>query len=151
MEQNKETVSSVTGQARNPLTMAMLFYIVTIGGIVSASMRTLPGNAATTEESIAWLCGGGAVVGFILGSVLGFVIFRKSSTLMAGAAIGVVVGAMAGGLALVETKNFLEISLLAFGGCWLLVVVMLLSTRANTGSTLARIQSESKATESPLK
>ena len=150
MEEETAPDKSTTLQARNPLTMAMLFYIVTVGGIVSASMRTLPGNAAITNESLFWICGIGIVVGFVLGSCLGFLIFRKSSALLLGSAIGAVVGAMAGGLTLVETKNFLEISLLAFGGCWLLVVVMLLSSRINTGSTIARFNPESTSDNSPL-
>ena len=137
-------------KSRNPLTMAMMFYVVTIGGIVSASMRSLSESAVATNESLVRLCSIGGAIGFTLGSALGFFIFRKSSALMAGGVIGTLVGTVAGGLALIETKNFLEISLLAFGGCWLLVVVMLLSARFNTGSSLERLTSQSTANKSPL-
>lgn len=117
---------------RNPLTMSMLFYVVTIGGILSASLRTLGGSSVVTTESLIQIEIIGIVLGVILGFGIGFFLFRKGTACVSGALLGFLVGAVAGGLALVEIDNFVEIAGLAFGGSWVLVVTMLLSSRLNT-------------------
>ena len=71
----------------------------------------------------------GVIIGFLSGAALGFYVIKGRLSTVVAACLGILVGAIAGGLSLVQGKYFLEISLIAFAGCWLLVVVMLLSAR----------------------
>ncbi len=71
----------------------------------------------------------GIVIGFLSGLVLGFYVIKGRIAAVLASCLGILVGAIAGGLSLVQGEYFFEITLIAFAGCWLLVVVMLLSAR----------------------
>ena len=126
--------SSIHGQ-RNPLSIALLFYLVTVGGILSACLRSLVSSEVATTQSLTRLLVSGAIVGFFGGGGLGFFYFRSSRAGMMASALGLVIGIVAGALALVEGKFFLELLLLGFAGSWLLIVVMLLSARFQSTHT----------------
>lgn len=114
---------------RNPLSVALLFYIVTLGAIVSACLRSLVVSDDVTVQSLAFLIGFGIAIGFFGGVTIGAFYFKGFFASSIAAAVGVGVGGLAGALALVDGSNFEEISLTAFGGCWVLILMMLLATR----------------------
>ncbi len=116
-------------QQRNPVTVALLFYVVTVGAILSACLRTLVGDDTLTGESLQRVVLIGIVVGLLSGGILGFYVIKGRLSAVVASSIGILVGAIAGGLSLVQSKYFYEITLIAFAGCWLLIVVMLLSAR----------------------
>jgi hypothetical protein len=114
---------------RSPITLAFLFYLVTFGGILSACLRPLATNELATVQSISLLVGIGVAIGSFGGLALGGIAFRSLQAAAIAAAVGVVVGAIAGGLALVQTNRFTELGFIAFGGSWILILVMCLSAR----------------------
>lgn len=116
-------------EGRSPLTMAMMFYLVTVGAIISASLRTLANNEAVTSFTLAVMLISGAVVGLLVGGCVGFLLFRNWIAVVAGISVGLLTGTVAGALTLVNAENFAELVSIAFGGCWLLVGVMLVAAR----------------------
>lgn len=109
--------------------MALLFYLVTAGALISASLRTLVGDDAITSQSLGRLIIAGVVLGLISGVVVGYYFFKSRLAAFICSGVGIGVGAIAGGLAAVDGNRFGELSLIGFGGSWLLILVMLLSAR----------------------
>lgn len=117
------------GGVRSPLTMAMLFYVVTAGAIVSACLRSLVGRVELTSAPFLAVLVGGSTIGFFSGLIFGFFFFRSIKAASVSSCVAIVVGGVAGALAMVGGDSFFETSLIAFAGCWLMVVVMLVSAR----------------------
>ena len=114
---------------RGSLTVGMLFYFMTLGGIISACLATLVGNAALTDEALTRVLLITVGIGFLSGGVIGFYYLKSRKAALIGCCAGILVGAVAGGLALVRAEHFTQIMLIAFGGCALLMLVMLLAMR----------------------
>ena len=114
---------------QNPITMATLFYIVTLGAILSASLRPLVGNDQVTSGSLGIAFSLAAIVGILSGMGLGCFYFRRPLAIGLGLIAGILAGLMAGALSLVDSQHFVEISALTFGGCWVLVLCMAFSAR----------------------
>lgn len=112
-----------------PLSVALLFYIVTVSAIATACLRTLADNefatwAATTQTSIA-----ASGLGLVSGAVAGFVYRTRGLDFFLLPVVGCVIGAFSGLLLMVDEKYFTEVVLLAFSGCWVLIIGMLLVAR----------------------
>lgn len=114
---------------QSPLTITLLFYIVTMGGIVSACLATLGGNENVTVLAVAAALGVGATIGIKLGVFVGLFYFRRLRDCGVGAVVGAGVGLVAGGLSLVSSEDYWTVASLSFVGCWLLVLLMLASAR----------------------
>ena len=113
---------------RGPLTLAMLFYVVTLGAIVSACLRSLVGDNQVTSVSMTWMIGAGVVVGSVGGAIFGRLYLRQFRAGALGVFLGAIVGGLSSALAMVNGENFTEIMTVTFVGCWLLVVVMMVSS-----------------------
>ncbi len=116
-------------RARSPLTLAFLFYLVTIGAVLSACLRPLSADGALTTQSLtlAIVIGGGA--GSTIGFLIGLVWVRSQWLALVGLFCGLAVGAIAGALALVRSEHFLELVWIALGGSWLIVLTICLAAR----------------------
>lgn len=114
---------------QSPLTITLLFYIVTMGGIVSACLATLGGNENVTVLAVAAALGVGATIGVVLGIFVGLFYFRRVRDCGVGAGVGAGVGLVAGGLSLVSSEDYWTVATLSFFGCWLLALLMLTSAR----------------------
>lgn len=119
--------SASRARSRSPITLAFLFYLVTIGGILSACLRPLADSNLVTGVTLAVLIGIGIGLGVVSGAVLGLFFYRSLIVGLIGAGVGVAVGGLAGALSLVETQRFVELGFIAFGGSWLLIVIMCIS------------------------
>ncbi|MEM7557817.1 MAG: hypothetical protein AAF394_01715 [Planctomycetota bacterium] len=115
--------------AQSPLTITLLFYIVTMGGIVSACLATLSGNENVTVLALAAALGVGATIGIMLGVFVGLFYFRRVRDCGVSAVVGAGVGLVAGGLSLVSSEDYWTVASLSFVGCWLLALLMLASAR----------------------
>ena len=102
---------------------------MTFGAILSACLRPLASSEVATGRVIALLIGIGVGIGLLSGLLLGGLVFRSLLAMAIAAGVGLSVGAIAGGLALVETDRFVELGCIAFGGSWIMIVVMCLSAR----------------------
>lgn len=114
---------------RNPLTIAFLFYVVTLGAILSASLRTLVGDEQATSGAFGVAFSLGAMLGIVAGLGLGFFYFRSAMASGMGLIAGILTGLVAGAISLVDSRHFVEISTLTFVGCWVLVLCMAFSAR----------------------
>jgi hypothetical protein len=128
-EENFDFGSTERSGREHPITVALMFYVVTLGGIISACLRTLVGNESLTEASLQWVVLAGIVIGLISGGAIGFYVIKGRKAAVVSSCMGIVVGALAGGLAMVQGTHFVEIATISFIGCWLLISVMLLSAR----------------------
>lgn len=138
----KVSLDSSWSKQRSPLTMAMLFYVVTVSGIISACLRTLVGNQAVTTQSMTVVLLAGIVIGLIGGGLIGLVYFKTIKAGFIASSMGILVGGLAGGLALVDGKYFMEVTFIAFGGSWMLILIMLLSARFRQDATIASPDSD---------
>ncbi len=114
---------------RSPITLAFLFYLVTVGGIISACLGTLAGNPAATRESLEMammVCGG---IGMVIGFLLGLLRFRSWKLAAWGTLSGLFVGLIAAALTMISAEDFLQVNLIASIGGWLMIVVMCLTAR----------------------
>ncbi len=126
IEDKSQFVEAQPGR-RGPITIAFLFYLVTVGAIISACLRTLTSD--TTGRAIVQMVFIGIAIGLVGGGVVGVFYFRTLRFAVIGTLVGTVVGAIAGGLALVDNERFVELASIAFCGSWLMIVVMLVAAR----------------------
>ena len=126
---NHRSAAPHHSNTRSPITLAFLFYLVTFGGIISASLGTLAGNEAVTRQSLQWSLVGGGAMGAVIGSLLGLLRLRQLGLAAAGALSGFCVGLIAGALTLISSENFLQVNLIAAVGGWLMILSMCLTAR----------------------
>lgn len=112
-----------------PLSVALLFYIVTVSAIATACLRTLANNEFATWEATTQISIAVAGLGLVCGVIAGFVYRTSGLDFFLLPVVGCVVGAFSGLLLLIDAKYFTEVLLLAFSGCWVLIVGMLLVAR----------------------
>jgi hypothetical protein len=118
--------------SRHPLNIAFLFHALSASAILAACLRLLVGDDSVTQESAQRLFVGGVCMGLLIGTGLGFYYFRSKSYGFFCALAGLVVGGVAGMLALIRSAYFMEVMGLAFVGGWILVLAMLLAARYRT-------------------
>lgn len=71
----------------------------------------------------------GAGIGLFIGMALGLFMLRSFLSLIAAGALGLLIGAIAGALAMVEASHFVEIITIACLGSWLMIVFMTIAAR----------------------
>ncbi len=126
----EQALGSAHLSGRNQMTIGLLFYVVTCFGIISASLRSIVGDSAITSNLFSIALGAGAGAGFSAGSAAGLLYFRRKYSVFVATVTGTIVGLTAGSLALVQGDRFFEIATTVFGGCWILIVLVLGLTRA---------------------
>jgi hypothetical protein len=125
---HRSDISNVS-RSQNPLSLAFLFYLVTLGAIISACLRPLSNNAGVTVQTLQTALGVLGVTGLLLGFLLGLFVFRRWLLALGGIFCGLCIGLLAGALTLISSENFFEVMLIAAAGGWLLIVAMCLAAR----------------------
>ena len=137
VDQSKRvTRSAASGHARNPFSIAFLFYLVTLAAILSACLRTLLGESAVTVPLLARMIVVGVTMGLFVGGLAGGSYFKGWKAIWLGMIVGAAVGAVAGSLTLIQHAHFWEIVWIAFFGCWIMIVVILLAARFQSQTPL---------------
>ena len=120
-----------TGE-KNPISIAMLFYVLTLAGIVASCVGRIEGDVGTSRTTIWVATIVGSVLGTLIGSVGGGFYFRSIMGALVSLFVGGLLGAVGGVLTVIRDVHFLPMMTLAFSGCWLLVVLMLVKARFST-------------------
>ena len=115
---------------QNPISLAMLFYMVTVAAILLGCYRYIaPTNATGSQYLAASLLG--AFIGFFAGAAL---ILRKANPMIS-SALGMLVGASVGPVLCIRAVDFGSILLVTFVGGWLMVLLVCLAARKNSRQT----------------
>jgi len=114
---------------RNPISIAMLFYVLTLAAIVAACLGKLSMTEGVTKTALGAAAAVGGVVGLLTGFLGGSFYFKSFKAASIGLGVGLVLGAVGGVLTVVRGEHFLQMMSIAFAGCWLMIVVMLLAAR----------------------
>ncbi|MEM7473633.1 MAG: hypothetical protein AAF483_01435 [Planctomycetota bacterium] len=136
-----------TASARSPLSLALLFYIVTTGAILSACLSFLAGNENVTMVRLAIVLGVGGLIGLILGLIIGILQLRVAAAFIGGG-VGLIVGLLGGALSMIEPAQFTSVTTICFAGCLLLVASMLVAARLQHDPSLQRRESDVTGDES---
>ena len=124
-----ESSQTPLNEHRNPISIAMLFYVLTLAAIVAACLGRLSGDARVTYGTLGTAIGGGSFIGLLIGFLGGTFYFKSVKASLVGFAVGALLGTAAGALTIIREVNFVPMMTIAFSGCWLMVVVMLLAAR----------------------
>jgi hypothetical protein len=114
---------------RNPISIAMLFYVLTLAAILAACLGRMSGDQGTTYGALAAAIASGSFLGLVIGFLGGTFYFKSVKASLVGFAVGAILGGVAGALTIIKEVNFVPMMTIAFSGCWLMVVVMLLAAR----------------------
>lgn len=122
--------------SRNPVSISMLFYVVTLGAILSASLRGLTNNESLTSASVSAVLGVSSVIGLVIGVHVGIFAIKGWLGAVSAGVSGLLVGALSGALLLINQEDFTTTLLVSLLGCWLLTVIMLLSAKTRWQSAV---------------
>jgi uncharacterized membrane protein len=115
---------------RNPISIAFIFYLVTFASIIAAVLSRLTVNEQVTWQVLAASIVAGTVLGLTIGLLAGMLYFRSRKAALIGMGIGIPIGLCSGALVLVSDERFLANMAVTFAGCWLVIVMMLVSARS---------------------
>ena len=122
-------------ESKNPISIAMLFYALTLAAIVASCAGRLSSNQDLSKTTVAVCAVVGSGIGIAIGFLGGAFYYRSGKAALAGLPVGGVLGAIAGVLTLLKDTHYLSTMTIAFGGCWLLVLSMLARARfSGTGA-----------------
>ncbi len=121
--------SSSKQDQESPISVALLFYLVTISGIAAACVRSLTTSEFATWSATAQSGIGAGLFGLVSGIVAGFVYRSRGLDFFIMPIVGTIVGVFSGLLLLVGVEHFYGIVFNAFVGSWLLIVFMLVAAR----------------------
>ena len=124
-----ETRRAMLTEHRNPISIAMLFYVLTLAAIIAACLGRLSGDDHVTYGSLGAAIVGGSFIGLLIGFLGGTFVFKSVKASLVGFGVGTILGAVAGALTIIREADFVPIMTIAFSGCWIVVVVMLLAAR----------------------
>lgn len=113
-------------EQRNPITITLLFYLVTAAAIVAACYRYIDVESDSNFIQTIVASAIGAVIGAILGMI---VLFRRSSHVWIAPLLGIAIGIAVGPLLRIRLIHFGSLIGLSFLGSWILVVLMAVSAR----------------------
>lgn len=122
---------------KHPISIAMLFHLVTLSAIVATCARYLVLDEVDRLpiSGVLGLAVGGAVFGLIVGSIVAFQrpFYRWLSPL-----IGVMVGCVVSPLLLIPIDKHVHIVTISFVGCWVLIVFSLAVVRFRHHPSMSR-------------
>jgi hypothetical protein len=116
-------------ESRNPISIAMLFYVLTLAAIVAACLGRLSVSARVTSGAVVSAAIACSFVGLLIGFLGGTFYFKSVKASLIGLAVGTGLGAVAGALTLIAEEHFVPLMTIAFAGSWLLVVAILMAAR----------------------
>ena len=129
-ETDSESLSaSARTRSGDSVSLAFLFYIVTLAAIIAACAKLIIGNELATWPVVwtaAFVC---ALIGGILGTVFAYRQSRNVSGTSLGGILGAIVGILAGLVALIQPDRYLNLMGIAFGGSLILILMMLILAR----------------------
>lgn len=114
---------------RNPITIAMLFYVLTLAAIIAACLGRLSGDDRATYGTLGAAIVSGSFIGLLIGFLGGTFYFKSVKAALVGFGVGAALGAVAGALTIIREVNFVPMMTISFSGCWLMIVVLLLTAR----------------------
>ncbi len=114
---------------RNPISLAMLFYVLTLAAIVAACLGRLSSDKNLTSQTLGAAIASGTFVGLMIGFLGGTFYFKSVKASLVGVVVGVILGTAAGALTVIREVNYMPMMAIAYSGCWLLMVVMLFAAR----------------------
>ncbi len=126
-DSNTDKAASVAHS--DSISLAFLFYVVTLSGIVAACVRMVIGNEFATWPTIWAVIGGCGAICWLTGQIMAYQRNRTVAGTMIGGAIGALLGVVAGLVTLIPAENYFDLLNAAFGGTLVLVAVMLVLTR----------------------
>ena len=115
--------------ARGPISIAFLFYLITLAAILSACLRTLVIDETVTGQLLTRMIFICIASGLLVGGLTGTFYYRGWKAIAFGTMVGTVIGACAGALALIKNDRYMEIVWVAFLGSWFIIIAMLLTAR----------------------
>lgn len=135
-QSNDSEIAASVSRNRNPISLAFLFYLVTLGAIVSASLRTLVDDESVTTLRLGVCLAVGTMMGLFIGLGVGIFHFRRLHATVAATMSSMLVGVVSGGLSLVRGEQFVYLSVISFVGCWILIAIVLIAARFRTVASL---------------
>lgn len=124
-----EASQAPSAEHRNPISIAMLFYVLTLAAIVAACLGRMSGDQAATYGVLGAAIASGSFLGLVIGFLGGTFYFKSVKAALVGFGVGTILGSVAGALMVIKEVNYVPMMTIAFSGCWLMVVVMLLAAR----------------------
>lgn len=115
-------------EQRNPITLTMLFYVLTTAGILAACFRYMALEESGTSFEYAVSLGIGGVVGLLIGIAQ---LFRRNSYAWMSPVVGLLLGVAMGPLLRIQLTHFGTIIGISFFGSWILVLIMSLAAKLN--------------------
>ena len=115
-------------EQRNPITLTMLFYVLTAAAILAACYRYIAFDENGTSFEYAVSSAIGGVVGLMIGTIQ---LFRRSSHAWMSPVVGLFLGVAVGPLLRIQLTHFGTIIGISFFGSWMLVLIMSLAARLN--------------------
>lgn len=113
---------------RSPLSLALLFYLITIAAILFATFQLLR-NETTPQITRLTNVSGGVATGFFVGAVAGALLARRATATIIGSLVGLPVGGLAGLLGMIAAEQFSNAVAITFIGCGLLITLTLIAAR----------------------
>ena len=120
--------TEVLVRARSPMSLALLFYLITLAAVLSACLQLLRGQDVPRTAFLTY-CVVGIVLGFVLGGAGGAFVTRRATATLIGSMLGLPLGGVAGVLALINHQRFEAAMIGAFCSCAVLIFCVLLATR----------------------
>ena len=114
---------------RNPISIAMMFYLLTLAGIVAASIGRISQQEVSSKNLVVASIAGGCFLGLVLGFCSGSLYHRSVKAALVGSVVGTIIGAVAGALTIIHHEHFVQTMSTAFLGCWLILCTMLVAAR----------------------
>lgn len=119
-----------TSLPKSSLSVALLFQVVTLAGIVAASLANVPWRSESINSNVIMLTMiYGAVLGCIIGILPTIFYARDFVSLSCVSLTAGSLGAMVGLLLLIPNDHFFRVILISFSGSWLILITMLLVAR----------------------
>lgn len=116
-------------RSTDSVSLAFLFYLVTLAAIITACLNLIIGNKLATWP-VVWTAGFVcAILGGILGTIFAYRQSRNVPGTSLGGILGAIVGIAAGLISLVEPSRFVSLMNIAFGGSMVLILSMLVMAR----------------------
>lgn len=130
MLENETNLSNQSrSEQRSPISLSLLFYLVTVAAIMAACIRFIQSDNSITANQVVAAC----VLCAFTGMSLGFSMWiRGMLKYWTAPLLGLALGAAAGPILCVRLTHFSELIVMSFLGSWLLIVLICITARWST-------------------